>query len=345
LILSAASIVFPHQLYQNHPALSHGRPVYLVEEWLYFHQYRFHKQKLLLHRSTMQMYADYLQQQGYEVRYIAATSPTCDVQKLIPQLVEISELHYTAVVDDWLQQRLVKTAGTKIKLIEYPSPNFLNEPNEVEEFFASRKSYKQTDFYIDQRKRRQILIDDNGKPMGGKWTYDADNRQKYPKNQIPPIVQLPSLNNYVKEAQVYVDRYFPDNYGSTQQPFAAGYYPTTFTEAEEYLQDFLQVRLRDFGAYEDAMVSNQSILHHSLLTPMLNIGLLTPQQILTAVLTVSDEIPLNSLEGFIRQIIGWREFIRLTYERVGRQQRTHNYWKFSKSIPPVSGLVKLALNL
>jgi deoxyribodipyrimidine photolyase-related protein len=282
----------------------------------------------------MQMYADYIQQQGYEVRYIAATSPTCDVQKLIPQLVEISELHYTAVVDDWLQQRLVKTAGTKIKLIEYPSPNFLNEPNEVEEFFASRKSYKQTDFYIDQRKRRQILIDGNGKPMGGKWTYDADNRQKYPKNQIPPIVQLPSLNNYVKEAQVYVERYFPDNYGSTQQPFAAGYYPTTFTEAEEYLQDFLQVRLRDFGAYEDAMVSNQSILHHSLLTPMLNIGLLTPQQILTAVLTVSDEIPLNSLEGFIRQIIGWREFVRLTYERVGRQQRTHNYWKFSKSIPP-----------
>ncbi len=334
MILSAASIVFPHQLYQNHPALSPGRPVYLVEEWLYFHQYRFHKQKLLLHRSTMQMYAEHLQQQGYEVRYIDATSSICDVQKLIPQLAEINELHYTAVVDDWLQQRLVKAAGTKIKLVEYPSPNFLNEPNEVEEFFASRKSYKQTDFYIDQRKRRQILLDSNGKPVGGQWTYDTDNRQKYPKNQIPPVVQLPGLNNYVKEAQVYVDRHFPDNYGSTQQPFTAGYYPTTFAEAGEYLQDFLQERLRDFGAYEDAIVSDQSILHHSLLAPMLNIGLLSPQQILAAVLSISDEIPLNSLEGFIRQIIGWREFIRLTYERAGRQQRTRNYWQFSKPIPP-----------
>jgi deoxyribodipyrimidine photolyase-related protein len=333
-MISAASIVFPHQLYQNHLALSPSRPVYLVEEWLYFHQYRFHKQKLLLHRSTMQMYTDYLQQQGYEVRYIAATSPLCDVQKLIPQLTEISELHYTAVVDDWLQQRLVNAAGAKIKLIEYPSPNFLNEPNEVAEFFASRKSYKQTDFYIDQRKRRQILLDSNNKPVGGQWTYDTDNRQKYPKNQIPPVVELPDLNNYVREAQVYVDRHFPDNYGSTQQPFDAGYYPTTFAEAENYLQNFLQTRFYDFGAYEDAIVSDQSILHHSLLTPMLNIGLLSPQQILTAVLAIADDIPLNSLEGFIRQIMGWREFIRLTYEKAGRQQRTRNYWKFSKPIPP-----------
>ncbi len=282
----------------------------------------------------MQMYADYLQQQGYEVRYIEATEPECDIQKLLPQLTEIKELHYTAVVDDWLQQRLATSAGTKIKLIEYPSPNFLNEPSEVAEFFASRKSYKQTDFYIDQRKRRQILIDNNGKPVGGQWTYDTDNRQKYPKNQIPPVVKLPGLNNYVKAAQVYVDRYFPDNYGSTQQPFAAGYYPTTFAEAEDYLQDFLQTRFHDFGAYEDAIVADQSILHHSLLTPLLNIGLLSPPQILTAVLAIADDIPLNSLEGFIRQIIGWREFIRLTYERSGRQQRTRNYWKFSKPIPP-----------
>ncbi len=332
--MSTASIVFPHQLYQNHPALALDRPVYLVEEWLYFHQYRFHKQKLLLHRSTMRMYADHLQHHGYEVRYIAATAPECDIQKLLPQLTEIKELHYTVVVDDWLQQRLLGAAGTKIKLIEYSSPNFLNEPQDVAEFFASRKSYKQTDFYIDQRKRRQILIDDHGKPVGGQWTYDADNRQKYPKNQIPPVVNLPGLNNYVKEAQIYVDQYFPDNYGLTQQPFVAGYYPTTFAEAEDYLQDFLQIRFYDFGAYEDAIVSDQAILHHSLLTPMLNIGLLSPQQILTAVLAIADDIPLNSLEGFIRQIIGWREFIRLTYERAGRQQRSRNYWKFSKPIPP-----------
>lgn len=332
--MSVASIVFPHQLYQNHPALALDRPVYLVEEWLYFHQYRFHKQKLLLHRSTMRMYADYLQQQGYEVRYIAATTPECDIQKLLPQLTEIKELHYTAVVDDWLQQRLISAAGTKIKLVEYPSPNFLNEPSAVADFFASRKSYKQTDFYIDQRKRRQILINDDGKPVGGQWTYDTDNRQKYPKNQVPPAVQLPGLNNYVKAAQIYVDRHFPDNYGSTQQPFAAGYYPTTFAEAEAYLQDFLQTRFHDFGAYEDAIVSDQPILHHSLLTPMLNIGLLTPQQVLNAALSIAGNIPLNSLEGFIRQIMGWREFIRLTYERAGRQQRTRNYWKFSKPIPP-----------
>ena len=77
-----ASIVFPNQLFRQHPALHPGGIVYLVEEWLYFHQYNFHQQKLLLHRATMRMYADYLSEQGYQVRYISATSAECDVQKL-----------------------------------------------------------------------------------------------------------------------------------------------------------------------------------------------------------------------------------------------------------------------
>jgi deoxyribodipyrimidine photolyase-related protein len=333
---SIASLVFPHQLFREHPAVSAGRIVYLVEEWLFFHQYRFHQQKLLLHRSTMRMYVDYLTQQGYELRYIPATSADCDIRKLLVSIASegIRELHYADVVDDWLQQRLVAGAVEQgIKLKEYPSPNFLEDPADVTDFFDQRKSYKQTDFYIDRRKHHQILLDTVGKPVGGQWTYDVDNRLKFPKDRSAPVVQLPGLNQYVREAQVYVREHFGDNYGSVAQPFAAGFYPTTYTEADAWLEDFLKVRFADFGAYEDALVLEETILHHSVLSPLLNIGLLSPRQIIDAALERVDQVPLNSLEGFIRQIMGWREFIRITYTRRGRSQRTQNYWGFTKKIP------------
>ena len=333
---SVASIIFPHQLFREHPAVTPGRIVYLVEEWLFFHQYRFHQQKLLLHRATMRMYADYLIEQGYELRYIPATSGDCDIQKLLVSIATagIKELHYADVVDDWLQQRLTAGAAEQgINLTTYPSPNFLEDPADVADFFDSRKSYKQTDFYVDRRKHHQILLDPAGKPVGGQWTYDVDNRLKFPKDRSAPVLDLPGLNEYVREAQTYVSQHFGDNYGSVQQPFPAGFYPTTYAEADAWLEDFLTVRFADFGAYEDALVLEEKILHHSVLSPLLNVGLLLPRQIIDAALARIDEVPLNSLEGFIRQIMGWREFMRITYARRGRSQRTKNYWGFTKKMP------------
>jgi deoxyribodipyrimidine photolyase-related protein len=339
------SIVFPHQLFAEHPALAKGRPVYLVEEWLFFHQYSFHQQKLLLHRSTMQMYQQYLVERGYEVRYVAATEPECDLRLLLTSLGTrgVRELHCAEVVDDWLDQRLVE--GTQLAGIElrvHRSPNFLNNAEEVAEFFDRRKTVKQTGFYIDQRKQRGILLAEAGKPQGGQWTYDVDNRQKFPKGRAVPVLGLPPLNEYTKAAQIYVKQHFPQNYGTTAQPFAAGFYPSTFQEAADWLTDFLEVRFADFGAYEDAIVMDQSILHHSLLSPLLNIGLLAPQQIVDGALAMVDRVPLNSLEGFIRQVIGWREFIRITYVGAslggspyhqGRLQRSRNFWGFHHPIP------------
>jgi deoxyribodipyrimidine photolyase-related protein len=107
-----------------------------------------------------------------------------------------------------------------------------------------------------------------------------------------------------------------------------------FEDAQKWLDNFLAERFEKFGVYEDAIVQKESVLYHSVLSPMLNIGLLTPQQIIDETLRVSaaKNIPLNSLEGFIRQIVGWREFIRLVYEREGTKQRTTNYWKFKRKI-------------
>jgi deoxyribodipyrimidine photolyase-related protein len=331
-----ASIVFPHQLFRQHPALVPGGIVYLVEEWLFFHQYNFHQQKLLLHRATMRMYADYLTEQGYTVRYIPATSAECDLQLLLPAIssVGVRALQYADVADDWLRQRL--TAGAKqqgIELQEFRSPNFLEDPAEISKLFDSRKYLKQTDFYINRRKHYEILVDKFDKPLGGKWTYDVDNRQKFPKSRSAPDFDLPVANEYIKEAQVYVRQNFGNNYGSVEQPFDRGFYPTTYSQADDWLQDFLNVRFAEFGVYEDALVLAEPILHHSVLSPLLNTGLLCPQQVIDAALAMVGKVPLNSLEGFVRQLIGWREFMRITYERRGRFQRTRNYWGFTRKVP------------
>jgi deoxyribodipyrimidine photolyase-related protein len=116
------------------------------------------------------------------------------------------------------------------------------------------------------------------------------------------------------------------------------FYPTNHAEAELWLTQFLEQRLVHFGEYEDAFSKdpNQHFLFHSVLSPLLNVGLLSPKQIIDQTLEYANnhEIPLNSLEGFIRQILGWREFIRVIYKREGSFQRNSNFWNFSRQIPP-----------
>ena len=166
-------------------------------------------------------------------------------------------------------------------------------------------------------------------PRGGKWSFDEDNRNKYPKKENPPAIHFPAKNRFVTEAIAYVEKYFPDNYGLT-----TGFmYPINYQDAEKWLDDFIKNRLHQFGKYEDAIVDTENILHHAVISPLLNIGLLLPEDVIKKVMKAAHHIPLNSLEGFIRQIIGWREFIRIVYQKEGNRQRTTNYWNFKRKIP------------
>lgn len=330
----SVSIIFPHQLFNPHPALHKERPVYLVEEYLFFRQYNFHQQKLVLHRASMKMFANHIQKKVKAVHYIESIDKNADIRNLIARLESegIREIHYVDSIDCWIEQR-VQTAAkkSKIKLVKYVCPNFLNRLEDVADFFAKKKTYFQTDFYIQQRKERKLLLEKDNKPIGGKWTFDADNRLKFPKNETIPSILFPRKNKYVKEAQQYISTHFGNNYGQAD----AFQYPVTYDDAEKWLAEFLEHRFAKFGIYEDAMVKTESILYHSVLTPMLNIGLLHPQQIIDKAIqaAIDYNVPLNSLEGFLRQIIGWREFIRIVYEREGNKQRTTNYWGFKRKIP------------
>ncbi|RFZ81671.1 cryptochrome/photolyase family protein [Mucilaginibacter terrenus] len=360
--MESVTLVFPHQLFKHHPAISSARPVYLVEEALFFNLYSFHKKKLVLHRASMKCYQDALANRGIMVNYIAADDEHCDVRKLVPWLAEqgVKTIHYAATADNWLERRLARQcAGNSIELAEYKSPAWLNSRADVDEFFDKQKTYFQTDFYVNQRKQRNILLEDNNKPLGGKWTYDSDNRKRFPKTGVVPLLDTPASNDYVKEAAERVNKSYPDNPGTTASPFGnlGGFYPVDHEQAEKWLTDFMDQRLYNFGIYEDAMVTGESFLYHSVLSPLLNTGLLTPNQVIDKALQTASEqeIPLNSLEGFIRQIMGWREFIHQVYEREHVKQRTTNYWGFSRKIPyqfwtgntgiaPVDNVIKRVLN-
>ena len=332
---NAVTIIFPHQLFQDHPALQKSRVVYLVEEWLFYRQYNFHRQKLILHRASMKFYENWLLQQKYDVHYIETIAKENDCRQLVSSLAnqKITDIHIAAVADDWLLKRMQQACRkNKLKLHIYDSPGFLNNLESVDNYFSKKKNYYQTDFYTWQRKQRNILLDKDGKPLGGKWTFDADNRHKFPKKEKAPALELPPKNNYVGEAKQYVQKYFSTNYGAINQPCL---FVITFADASKWLDDFLKTRFEKFGIYEDAIVAKETVLHHSVLTPMLNIGLLTPQQIIDKTLAAIKKIniPLNSAEGFLRQVMGWREFIHIVYEREGTVQRTKNYWGFTRKIP------------
>lgn len=339
--MKEATLIFPHQLFAVHPAITKDRDIWLTEESLFFTQYTFHQQKLVLHRASMTYYADWLRKKGLTVFYVEATSPLHDIRLLITQLKErnYNAIHFADPVDDWLNKRIVQTCRlAELKWQVHDSPNFLNKPAGIHDYFSQRKTYFQTDFYIAQRKARNLLLDSNKQPVGSRWTYDTDNRSKYPANKPVPVCRFPEANEYATKAIDYVKQYFGKNPGKAGNPFNHSkphFYPVTHAEAVQWLEDFLTERFADFGIYEDAMVQTESILHHSVLTPMLNIGLLDPRDIIDRALMVADarQIPLNSLEGFIRQVTGWREFIRAVYIREQATQRTTNYWGFTRKIP------------
>lgn len=326
-----AAVVYPHQLWSDHPALAGVRRVFLVEETLFFRQYRFHHQKLVLHRASMQEFAQQLSARRFEVETLpSARLP--DSEALGPLLVErgVREVRVVDPCDDWLEQKLTATCREHaLSLTWLSDPEFLTPLAEIEEFCRNRRRYFFTDFYIRQRKRLRILLEDDGSPTGGKWSFDPDNRKKLPKHLPIPAAPAVASSARLREVVQSIRDEFPESPGLSSD-FR---YPVTREQALQWLHQFVEQRLAGFGDYEDAMHTDETFLFHAVLTPALNIGLLTPYDVVQAALERADRVPLNSLEGFVRQVIGWREFIRAIYLKRGRRQRSRNFWDCQHPLP------------
>jgi len=324
-----ALLILPHQLYENLPSYFKGIPVFLVEHEHYFTRLKFHKQKLVLHRATMQMYKDHLQKKKHNVTYLDFKQS----KKLFGELKKqkITTLHFFDPTDIPLENQLKEQADRKkIDLMSYESPNFLSPLDWLEEELDGKESFRMQNFYIKQRKQLNILMNGD-KPTGGKWSYDQENRKPLSDDVEIPKLKKPAANKYVKEAQKYVEKHFAKNYGDISQFI----YPTTFNGAKRWLDNFLKHRLKNFGTHQDAMLEGEHFLFHSVLAPILNIGLLNPDYIVEKTLAYAGKhrTPINNLEGFIRQIIGWREFIRGVYIVTEGKQHKENFFKHKRKLP------------
>jgi deoxyribodipyrimidine photolyase-related protein len=330
-MMKKATVIFPHQLFEHHPALSKELEIYLVEEPLFFSgvhsSLKFHKKKLMLHRASMKAYQKKLESRGYRVHYVDFKN---DLFQSLRQK-KIEEIWFSDPGDRWLESKLKReTLKSGMAIRRYPTPGFLTPEDWLFSFFKESKHLSMTPFYIAQRKRLNVLVKGD-KPIGGKWSFDPENRKRIPKGLSIPHRSFPSPSPHVKEAKTFVEKNFSEHPGTTEDFI----YPVTHRDAEKWLDDFLKKGLKDFGDYEDAMMRDEPFLFHSLLTPSLNIGLLTPDQVVERTLAFAKDhrVPLKALEGFIRQIIGWREFIRAVYLLKQDQERKTNFFKHTRRLP------------
>lgn len=358
-------LIFPHQLFAKHPGLKLDPDrVLILEDSLFFgdphYPAKFHQQKLWLHRATMKRYESDLIKKGHAVEYVEydPASPML-IDRLKSTLKAKDRKGETlAVVDPTdfiLTKRLqagCKKLGMQLDLLR--NPGFLNTREQNAEYRTGKKRWFMADYYKWQRTRLDVLMED-GQPMGGQWSFDEDNRKKIPKKMLEEIPDnlLLKHDSIDQEAAESIGERFASHPGNLDQL----HYPTSHAAAKRWLKHFLEHRFEKFGDYEDAIHQGESWLWHSVLTPALNIGLLTPDQVVKAAVkyAAENDTPLNSVEGFVRQVIGWREFMRATYEDLGVPMRTTNHWKHHRPLPesfydgttgidPIDDTIKRILN-
>lgn len=321
-------LVMPHQLFEEHLRAPAGTVFVLIEHDLFFREYSFHAQKLVLHRASMARFARRLRGAGFDVEVLESQAEVSSSEQLTEVVRRRGPERVTCfdVVDDWASRDItaaLQAGGYRLSSEDVlESPNFLTSRTDLHRWFGEHPARMQ-EFYVWQRRRLDLLLDDDGDPLGGRWSYDTENRKKLPRGWTPPPVNRPAPDSADVEAAVaWVGREFPDAPGDPEQ-FA---WPTTSEEARAGLEDFVAHRLHDFGPYEDAISAEHRWICHSLLTPGLNIGLLGPQEIVEAVVAAAEDrdLSLASVEGFVRQVIGWREYMRAIYHLFGRRLRTSN---------------------
>jgi len=294
-----------------------------------------HQAKIALFLSAMRHFAQVLIGQGYAVRYIK-NSPLSIVETLKEQIL-LSEVKQVVCVEpgEWrLKQELETVAQSLGIILEIRTDDhFFCAQQEFKEWVADKKELRLEYFYRLMRKKHHILIDADGNPEGGQWNFDQDNRKPYPKKG-PGMIDEPVLfesDTITQEVLQFVRKNYADHPGSIE----VFHWPVTRDQALEALDYFVQYRLRNFGVYQDAMWTDTPYGWHSILSSSLNLKLLNPREVISAVLLAwkQYDLDLSTVEGFIRQILGWREFVRGMYYLDMPKMAQDNYYKHRRALP------------
>jgi deoxyribodipyrimidine photolyase-related protein len=289
-----------------------------------------HKQRLVLFFSAMRHFREELRERGFTVHYAELDDPRNrgSFGEEVPRWVHKTRAQELVVAQpgDYRVRAELRRAlrGKECSLEIRPDRHFLCTEQEFEEFAEGRKTLLMESFYRGMRRRQEVLLARCGKPVGGKWNFDAENRGTFGKDGAPSIKAPRSFrwDDTTEAVARLVDKSFPKSRGTTE-----GFdLPVTARHARDALRDFVEHRLEHFGRYQDAMVTGRPYLYHSRLSSSLNLHLLDPRDAIDRVVAAHDEgrAPLNSTEGFVRQVLGWREYVRGIYWREMPDYEKHN---------------------
>jgi deoxyribodipyrimidine photolyase-related protein len=326
------TFVLGDQLYHKHPALELETDFVMLESKDFNDEHKYHKSRINHCFVAMREYADYLKTLGKQVNYFdydkQATLESIfqflvDSQYTDFYIAEINNKIFTSIITQLCE-------FNHINLNVLPSPKFLTTTQDWQDYRTKHsKRLNMNDFYIMQRKRLNLFLDDKGNSSFGKWSLDEDNRKKLPKSVQVDNRLKPYNSKHETEVKAIIQEYFADNYGK----LSPLYYPINHAQAWQHLEEFGTKYFTQFGDYEDAMTARDPFLFHSTISPLLNNGLLTPQEVIDWVMQ-QNHVTDNSREGFVRQVIGWREWVNALYWNVYDQDLTkYNFFGNTKPLP------------
>ena len=320
---------------------------------------RHHQQKIVLFLAAMRSYRDELEAAGFKVHYTkldvgSAASYEDRLAAVIDEVSADSLVHFE-IEDKAMESRIREFAEARsLQREEVQSPMFLTTRAAFAKYASNKKRLLMADFYKAERKRLGLLMDANDQPEGGRWSFDEDNRKKLPARVEPPVLTAPTPTSHVSAVTEMVAEHFSDHPGNA----AEFWWPTTREQACDWLDQFIAERLELFGPYEDAMSTRSATVFHSAISPVLNLGLITPAELAAAAERAYRDrgLPIQSAEGFIRQVIGWREFIRGIYQEHSESMDSSNFfghergltsswWDGTTGILPLDDTIKTANRL
>lgn len=311
-------------------------PVVLVESKRAFSQFPYHKKRLTFLVSAMRHFAEELRGLGRKVHYYPLqASGYMDSLSALKECIGKTGAETLIVTQpndfhtrEWVGT-LSETLGVAVEIC--PSNLFLTDLGDFKRWVTSIRSPLMETFYRMMRKKYKILLDADGGPEGGKWNYDSDNRKPFKSGTKIPGVKRVRADQITLEAIDDINREFPSHPGDAND----FNFPVTRAEAKIWLQHFIDNKLDLYGDYQDALTTEHGTLFHSLVGPLVNAGLLTPMECINAAQAAYHDrgAPLNSVEGFIRQILGWREYMYGMYQTFMPEYRTRNHWGFNRDLP------------
>lgn len=296
-----------------------------------------HKKKIALVFSAMRHFAEQLTKEGWRVEYVRLDAPDNrgSLTAEIERAVEAYSIRRVVVTEpgEWRLllafQALRSAMGIRFDILD--DDRYVASHAEFEDFAANRRTLRMEDFYRRMRQKTGLLMTDTGEPAGGRWNLDVENRKPF-TGQIRvegPLHFEP--DDITDDVLALVDARFPDHFGELA-PF---WFAVDDASAERALDHFIDVALPHFGDYQDAMREGEPFLFHAVISAYMNLGLLAPMEACRRAerAYIEGHAPLNAVEGFIRQIIGWREFVRGIYWHAGPEYSERNHFGHRRPLP------------